>query len=85
MKRTATTRPVKAALALPLFIALVVLPAISRAGSARPPDKGYYVYVVCESVDKVAVVSFGPRGARLERQLDIGAMPTDIDGPHSIV
>jgi DNA-binding beta-propeller fold protein YncE len=48
-------------------------------------ERDYLVYVVCESADKIAVVRFGPGGARLDRTVETGAMPTDIDGPHGIV
>ena len=75
-------RPV---IALLMILSLFMLPAVSRPGAPISPDKDYLVYVVCESVDKIAIVRFGPAGARLERKLDTGSMPTDIDGPHGIV
>lgn len=49
------------------------------------PDRDYVVYVLAESADKIAVVRFGPDGARIDRQIDTGDMPIDIDGPHGIV
>ena len=49
------------------------------------PDQDYVVYVLAESADKIAVVRFGPDGARIDRQIDTGDMPIDIDGPHGIV
>ena len=49
------------------------------------PDKDYLVYVLSESADKIALVRFGPDGARVEREIDTGDMPVDIDGPHGIV
>src|SRR5215475_6231501 len=50
------------------------------------PSKTYFVYVVCESADKIAVVSFGPDGAKLDHTLHTGVMPgADISGPHGIV
>ncbi|HET9533538.1 MAG TPA: YncE family protein [Blastocatellia bacterium] len=75
----------KSLLALPPLFALLILPALSTERGPVLPDKDYLVYVVCESVDKIAVVRFGPSGARLDRSLDTGSMPTDIDGPHGIV
>ena len=48
------------------------------------PDKEYLFYVLSESADKIALVRFGPDGARVERQIDTGEMPIDIDGPHGI-
>jgi DNA-binding beta-propeller fold protein YncE len=49
------------------------------------PDQDYLVYVLSESADKIALVRFGPDGARVERQIDTGDMPVDIDGPHGII
>lgn len=49
------------------------------------PDKDYLVYVVSESADKIALIRFGPNGARIDRQFETGDMPVDIDGPHGIV
>jgi DNA-binding beta-propeller fold protein YncE len=49
------------------------------------PDKDYLVYVVSEAADKIALIRFGPKGARIDHQLDTGDMPIDIDGPHGIV
>ena len=49
------------------------------------PDKEYLFYVVSESADKIALVRFGPTGARVDREIDTGDMPSDNDGPHGIV
>lgn len=51
----------------------------------RQPERDYLVYVVCESADKIALVRFGPKGARVEREIATGAQPNDLDGPHGIV
>lgn len=48
------------------------------------PDKDYLVYVVSEAADTISLVRFGPSGARVEREVPTGDMPTDIDGPHGI-
>src|ERR1044071_5340834 len=66
-----------------ILIALFGLAATAPA--QRPPDRDYLVYVVCESADKIALVRFGPKGARVDREIETGAMPSDIDGPHGIV
>lgn len=57
----------------------------SSIRSQTKPDKDYLVYVVSESADKLALIRFGPGGARIDRQIDTGDMPVDIDGPHGIV
>jgi DNA-binding beta-propeller fold protein YncE len=38
-----------------------------------------------EGADKIALIRFGPAGARIDHQIDTGDMPIDIDGPHGIV
>jgi DNA-binding beta-propeller fold protein YncE len=68
-----------------LLALIISISLTSTAAAQRPPDKDYLVYVVCESADKIALIRFGPKGARLEREIATGAMPSDIDGPHGIV
>ena len=50
----------------------------------RAPEQDYLVYVVSESADKISLVRFGPKGAKVERTLGTGVMPTDVDGPHGV-
>jgi DNA-binding beta-propeller fold protein YncE len=57
----------------------------STSAQQQPPDKDYLVYVVSESADKISLIRFGPKGARIDHQLDTGIMPSDIDGPHGLV
>ena len=52
--------------------------------TSKPPAQDYLVYVVCESADKVTLIRFGAKGARIERETHIGLMPMDINGPHGI-
>lgn len=54
------------------------------APSPQPPTQDYLVYVVCESADRVVLIRFGPAGPRIESQIRIGLMPTDINGPHGV-
>ncbi len=65
-----------------LIAALLFVVTPGRARQA--PEKDYIVYVDCESADKIAVVRFGPKGARLDREFTTGLHPVDIDGPHGI-
>ena len=67
-----------------LTIALVFLTATTALAQTKP-DKDYLVYVVSESADKIALIRFGPNGARVDHDLQTGDMPVDIDGPHGIV
>src|ERR1044071_7256875 len=66
-----------------VFVLLTLCPAFAR--SQAKPDKEYLVYVLSEAADKIALVGFGPGGARIEHQIETGDMPVDIDGPHGIV
>lgn len=69
-----------------LIVVFVFLSSFHFGASAQPkPNKDYLVYVVSEAADKIALIRFGPGGARIDHQLDTGDMPVDIDGPHGIV
>jgi DNA-binding beta-propeller fold protein YncE len=52
--------------------------------SSGQPAHDYWVYVVCESADLVERVQFGREGARVDREVEVGLMPVDIDGPHGV-
>jgi DNA-binding beta-propeller fold protein YncE len=79
--RARRTRVVGAIL---LILAAVVCLTPAVLAQSKP-DKDYLVYVVSESADKIALVRFGPKGARVDHDLQTGDMPVDIDGPHGIV
>jgi DNA-binding beta-propeller fold protein YncE len=51
---------------------------------APPPDKDYLVFVASEGNDRVALVRFGPGGARVERERKVGTNPTELVGPHGL-
>ncbi len=59
-----------------------------EAGTAGPdaeaPQSTYWVYVANESSDIVSVVSFGPHGAVAEKSIDVGFIPSDLDGAHGV-
>jgi DNA-binding beta-propeller fold protein YncE len=52
--------------------------------TVTPPTQDYLLFVVAESADQLALVRFGPKGARLERSTKVGMMPTEINGPHGV-
>lgn len=54
-----------------------------RSGATRPNFR-YWAFVANESSDLVSLVRFGPDGAALERDLEVGIMPADLDGAHGI-
>jgi DNA-binding beta-propeller fold protein YncE len=68
-----------------VLVLLLIVLCPAYASSQTKPDKDYLVYVLSESADKIALVRFGPDGARVEQQFDTGDMPIDLDGPHGIV
>ncbi len=67
-----------------VLVALVLV--LECMAQVSPPSKDYFVYLVCEGADKIAVVRFGPDGAKLDHTLHTGMMPGgDISGPHGII
>ena len=73
------------ALARLLVVLAIALSSLTTALAQSKPDKDYLAYVVSESADKIALIRFGPNGARVDHQFETGDMPVDIDGPHGIV
>ncbi|HEV8427548.1 MAG TPA: YncE family protein [Pyrinomonadaceae bacterium] len=68
-----------------IVLSLVMMVYPSSLKAQTKPDKDYLLYVLSESADKISLVRFGPQGFRIERQIETGDMPVDIDGPHGIV
>ena len=68
-----------------LLVSLIILLFASSSKAQTKPDKAYLVYVLSEAADKIALVRFGPEGARVDQEIDTGDMPIDLDGPHGIV
>jgi DNA-binding beta-propeller fold protein YncE len=65
---------------------LATLFVARSVAQTAPPDKDYFVYLVCEGADRIAVVKFGPDGAKVDHMLHTGMLPGgDISGPHGIV
>jgi DNA-binding beta-propeller fold protein YncE len=69
--------------AVPILYFLTIL-FVSSASAQQPPAQDYLFYVVSESADKISLIRFGPKGARIEREIATGLMEPDIDGPHGI-
>jgi DNA-binding beta-propeller fold protein YncE len=61
-------------------------PGSVAAVSATPsaPDRDYLVYAGSEATDRIALIRFGRSGARVEREITVGIMPADADGPHGV-
>jgi DNA-binding beta-propeller fold protein YncE len=62
---------------------LVGAPALLSAQPA-PPTRDYLVLVASESVDRVALIRFGPNGAKVEKERYVGWAPTEVAGPHGL-
>lgn len=59
-------------------------PVPAAAHPITAPDRDYLVYAGSEATDRIALIRFGPSGARVEREITVGIMPADADGPHGI-
>jgi DNA-binding beta-propeller fold protein YncE len=66
------------------FLTCALFAATPFAFAQKSPDQDYLVYVLSEAADKIALIRFGPSGARIEREFTTGLMEPDIDGPHGI-
>jgi DNA-binding beta-propeller fold protein YncE len=44
----------------------------------------YLVYVASEAADRITLLSFDGTALRVEREVDTGVMPVEIDGPHGL-
>jgi DNA-binding beta-propeller fold protein YncE len=56
----------------------------SVAAASTDPLQDYLVWVVAESSDTIHLVRFGPAGATVERTIETGLTPIELDGPHGI-
>ena len=65
-----------------LLAGLVAAAWIADANESSGPE--YWVKLVCESSDRIATVSFGPKGAKLVKTTDTRILQSDISGPHGI-
>ena len=52
--------------------------------AAAAPERDYLVYAGSEATDRIALIRFGPAGARIEKEITVGIMPADADGPHGV-
>ena len=72
----------------PLLLALLLPAAVFRLSAQTPPvpsaARPYTLYVSSESGDIVTRIEVGPAGWRKVREVPVGVLPTDIDGPHNV-
>jgi DNA-binding beta-propeller fold protein YncE len=59
--------------------------AAQEVTQADVPAHGIYrVYVACESADEVHRIAFDGKHAKVEKVIEVGYQPTDIEGPHGL-
>ncbi|TXE14772.1 YncE family protein [Algoriphagus aquimarinus] len=61
---------------------LLLLLCITFSFAASAQD--YYVYVTAESEDEVALIKFDGKKATIEKTIQVGIWPAEIEGPHGI-
>lgn len=61
-----------------------VIKAQSSPATSRHSPATYLFFVASEGNDRMALVSFGPNGAKVERERRIGLNPTELLGPHGV-
>src|SRR5688500_16462657 len=67
------------AIVLPIWEPLAQLPG---RPASEPPRANYWVYVGAESADLMQRIRFGPSGAVVEKTIQVGELPADMEGPH---
>src|SRR5688500_17782722 len=90
-----TTRPVNemhrkawahAALLIAMMIGAFERVNAQAAPAAAPtrPTADYWVYVGAESADLIHRIRFGPAGLVVERTIQVGELPAEMEGPHGL-
>jgi DNA-binding beta-propeller fold protein YncE len=61
-------------------------PALATAHEAatEPVNSAYWIYVSAESADEVYLVRFDGEQATVEKKIEVGYQPTEIEGPHGM-
>ncbi len=67
------------------FTAAVAGAQTPRAAAApSTPAATYWVYAGAESADKIYRIRFGPGGTVVEKEIPIGEMQAEMEGPHGL-
>ncbi len=70
---------------LPALLSAQSAPSVAKAPAAAAlPTATYYVYAGAESADKIYRIRFGPAGTAVEREIIIGEMAAEMEGPHGL-
>jgi DNA-binding beta-propeller fold protein YncE len=56
----------------------------AAAGAPARPTADYWVYVGAESADLIHRIRFGPAGLVVERSIQVGELPAEMEGPHGL-
>ena len=64
-------------------LALVLL-ATPLAAQRAEPALDYWIYVAAESSDEVYKIRFDGEAAEVAKVIDVGVLPTEIEGPHGL-
>jgi DNA-binding beta-propeller fold protein YncE len=65
-------------------LSLALLLSAGLALGLEPFEQDYFVYVTAESADQVHVVHFDGHEAEIAALIEVGYMPTEIEGPHGL-
>ncbi|MEE2713769.1 MAG: YncE family protein [Planctomycetota bacterium] len=63
---------------------LLLVTLVLAAPVASAQDKDYYVYVAAESADEVYRLKFDGSSAVVDKVIQVGYQPTEIEGPHGL-
>jgi DNA-binding beta-propeller fold protein YncE len=75
-----------AALLIAMMIGAFERVNAQAAPAAAPtrPTADYWVYVGAESADLIHRIRFGPAGLVVERTIQVGELPAEMEGPHGL-
>jgi DNA-binding beta-propeller fold protein YncE len=63
---------------------VVLLASLLLLAFTVDQERDYLVFVASEATDQIALIRFGPAGARVERTRQVGFNPSEPDGPHGL-
>lgn len=67
-----------------ILFAGAVYPEVGSGQSGAPPRADYWVYVGAESSDMIHRIRFGPGGLVVEKNLPVGELAAEMEGPHGL-
>ncbi|MGB2716423.1 MAG: hypothetical protein WBC51_19730 [Vicinamibacterales bacterium] len=67
-----------------LILLFGIVLVCSQGLMSQAARQDYLVYVASEAADRISLVRFWPGGAKVEREMPTGLMPTSVDGPHGL-